>query len=104
MELIKRRVLIPVTKKTIAGRDIVLNVNYKDALIRFGIMIILPLAVLLIDKHFVIYTAPVIAYLFISAITHFCIIKYVWHRVIKKEPATPSPKYGEDPNYPDQSV
>ena len=104
MQIIKRPLAAPLLKRKIAGHDVELNVNYKDALIRFGALILLPLLVLLIDNHLVIYTAPVIAYLFITALTHFCIVKYVWHRVIKHEPAAPVPKYGEDPNYPDESV
>ena len=104
MQAIKR-VAIPVIKrKRIAGMDIVLNVGFEDALIRFGLMIFLPLLVFLIDKHLIIYTAPIMAYLFISAITHFCLIKYVWRRYIKHEPPPPLPAYGNDPNYPEESV
>ena len=103
MQAVKNVFTPALTTKRVAGRDIVLNVNFKESLIRFGVMIILPLLMLLIDKHLIIYTAPVLAYLFITAITHFCIIKYVWHRIIKHEPAVALPKYGEDPNYPEES-
>ena len=85
-------------------KDLVPNVNYKDALIRFGITILLPIVLLMIDKHLIIYAAPVMAYLFISAIAHFCIVKYVWHRYIKHEPAAPAAGYAEDLNYPEESV
>ena len=88
----------------IAGKDIRLNVSFKDAMIRFGITLVLPMIVLLIDKRLIIYTAPVMAYLFISGITHFCIIKYVWHRFIKHEPPAALPPYGENINYPEESV
>ena len=88
----------------IAGKDIVLNVSFTDAMIRFVVTIFLPIAVLLIDKHLVIYTAPVMAYLFITGITHFCVIKYIWHRFILREPHAVRPPYGENINYPEESV
>ncbi len=87
-----------------AGKDIVLNVSFTDAMIRFVVTIFLPILVLLIDKHLVIYTAPVMAYLFISGITHFCVIKYIWRRYILHEPPAVLPPYGENINYPEESV
>ncbi len=86
------------------GKDIVLNVTFKDAIIRFLIMVFLPLVVMIINVHLVIYTAPIITYLFISAIVRFCVIKYLWHHYIEGE-RTPAPKaYGKDLNYPEESV
>ena len=88
----------------VAGKDITLNVSFKEAMIRFGITLFLPMLMLIIDKHLIIYTAPIIAYLFITGITHFCIIKYVWHRFVMHElPIEPFP-YGENPDYPEESV
>lgn len=88
----------------IKGKDIRLNVSFKDAMIRFGITLVLPMIMLLIDPHLIIYTTPIMAYLFLSGITHFCVIKYFWNRVIKHEPPEALPPYGEDPNYPEESV
>jgi hypothetical protein len=88
----------------IAGKDIRLNVTFKDAMFRFGITLALPVIMLLIDPHLIIYTAPVMAYLFISVITHFCVIKYAWHRFIKHDPPAALPPYGKDLNYPEESV
>jgi hypothetical protein len=88
----------------IAGKDIRLNVSFKDAMIRFGITLVLPMIMLLIDKRLIIYTAPIMAYLFISGITHFCILKYVWHRIIRHESPVLPPPYGENLNYPEESV
>jgi hypothetical protein len=88
----------------ISRKDIRLNVSFKDAMIRFGITLVLPMIMLVIDKRLIIYTAPVMAYLFISGITHFCYIKYVWHRYIKHEPPVALPPYGENINYPEESV
>ncbi|HEY4876797.1 MAG TPA: hypothetical protein VIH86_14560 [Puia sp.] len=85
-------------------RDLVVNVNFKDALIRFGITLLLPILALVIDSRMMIYTAPVMAYLFVSAIIHFCVFKYLWHRYIRHEPTPPRKPYGEDPNYPEESI
>jgi hypothetical protein len=85
-------------------KDLVPNVGFKDAVIRFGITLLIPMVLLLIDKHLIIYAAPIMAYLFISAIGHFCIIKFLWHRYIKHETAAALPAYGTDPNYPEESV
>jgi hypothetical protein len=88
----------------IAGKDIRLNVSFKEAMIRFGITLGLPMIMLLIDPRLIIYTAPLMAYLFLSGITHFCVIKYIWYRFIKHEAPEALPSYGEDPNYPEESV
>ena len=88
----------------IAGKDIALNVSFKDAMMRFGITLFLLMLMLIIDKHLIIYTAPVMAYLFISGITHFCVIKYAWHRFLKHEPPAEVPPYGENLNYPEESL
>jgi hypothetical protein len=91
-------------KRKISKNDFVLNVGLKEALIRFGFTFFIPIFMLVVDKHLIIYTIPVIAYLFITALTHFCVIKYLWHRYVKHELKTVSPPYGEDINYPDESV
>jgi hypothetical protein len=88
----------------VRGKDVILNVSFKEALIRFGIALGLPMLMLVIDAHLIVYTTPVLAYLFISGITHFCVFKYLWHRVIKHDPPAPLPPYGQDMNYPEESV
>lgn len=93
-----------IPKRKIGRNDIPLNVTLKEAMIRFGIMLLIPIAALYIDKHLIIYTTPVVIYLFITGITRFCIIKRIWRRVIKHEGPFPTPKYGEDVNYPDETV
>ena len=92
------------TKRKIAGKDIVLNVGFKEAMIRFGLTLLIPMLVLAIDKHLVIYTTPVVIYLFVSAITHFCVIKLMWRRYVKHDPPPPPIPYGENPNYPEESL
>jgi len=94
----------PGIRKRRGGKDIVLNVNLKDALIRFGLTILIPIVVLLIDVHLVIYTAPVIAYLFVSALIRFCVIKHLWHYYIMNERTPVIKAYGQDPNYPEETL
>jgi hypothetical protein len=85
-------------------KDLVPNVGFRDAVIRFGVTILIPMALLLIDKHLIIYAAPVMAYLFITAIGHFCVVKFLWHRYVKNEPVPVAAPYGTDPNYPEESI
>ena len=91
-------------RRKISPHDIPLNVTLKEAMVRFGFVLLLPIAVLFIDKHLIIYTVPVVIYLFITGITRYCIIKHVWRQVINHEPPISSPPYGKDINYPDESV
>lgn len=93
-----------IKRRRIAGHDIILNVSFQESMIRFIIVIFLPIIVLFIAKDLVIYTAPVMGYLFLSALVQFCVIKYIWQRYIKHQPAPDSPAYGDDPNYPEESV
>lgn len=95
---------LPVRIRRIAGYDIVQNVSFQESMIRLGVLLLLPMLVLLIDKNLVVYTAPVIGYLLVTALVQFCVIKYIWHRYIKHDPAPVVPEYGKDPNYPEESV
>lgn len=92
-----------ISKRKIGPKDVPLNVTLKEAMIRFGFMLLLPIAVLYIDKHLIIYTTPIVIYLFITGITRFCPIKRFWRRVIRHEHQFPTPPYGEDINYPDEN-
>jgi hypothetical protein len=86
------------------SKDISLNVNLQDLLIRFGLTIFIPIIVLLINVHLIIYTAPIIAYLFITTLTRFCVIKYLWHYYVLSERTPITIAYGEDPNYPEETI
>jgi hypothetical protein len=94
----------PLIHKTKVGKDINLNVSLKGLLIRFGLTIFIPIVVLLINVHLVIYTAPMIAYLFMTTLTRFCVIKYLWHYYVLSEHTPITIAYGEDPNYPEQTI
>ena len=91
-------------RRKIGLHDIPLNLTLTEAMIQFGFLLVLPMIALYIDKHLIIYTIPVVIYLFITGITRFCVIKYLWRRVINHEPPIKSPRYGKDINYPDESV
>jgi hypothetical protein len=84
--------------------DLVPNVDFQDALIRFGCTLVIPMVMLAIDKYLIIYTAPIMAYLFISSIARFCVVKYIWCRYIKHQPVPVLAKYGQNVDYPEQSL
>jgi len=86
------------------GKDIVLNVGLTDTLIRFIIIVFLPILALLINVHLVIYTAPIIAYLFITTLVRFCVIKYCWQHYISRSGAIAIKDYGKDLNYPEETL
>jgi hypothetical protein len=90
--------------KRVPGHDIIQNIDLKDALIRFGITILLPIIALLISGRLVILTTPIMIYLFATAITRYCVIKYMWRRYISHKSTLRSTVYGQDPNYPEESV
>src|SRR5450432_202229 len=75
-----------ILKRKIRKHDLVQNIPFPEAMVRFGLTLLIPMAMLAIDKHLIIYTAPLIAYLFITALARFCIVKYAWHRYVKHEP------------------
>lgn len=90
--------------KSTAIKDIALNLSFKEMLIRFAILFLLPIMALFIDKGLVIYTVPISMYLLTTALIQFCIIKFFWHQYIHYESPTLHHTYGQDPNYPDESI
>ena len=103
-----KNIIVPISKpiksKGIGSVDVELNLSFKAVLIRFGILFLLPIMAMLIDESIVIYTVPICMYLLTTALLQFCIIKYIWHRYVNHEVIPLQHKYGEDPNYPDESV
>lgn len=96
--------LVPPAWKRNGGKDITLNVGLKDLLIRFGLTILIPIAALLVDPNLVIYTAPIIAYLFITTLTRFCVIKHLWHYYVLNQRNPITKAYGKDENYPEETI
>jgi len=80
------------TKKTGKVKpELATNVSLRGTLIRAIIGLLLPVFVLLIDRHLLIWVAPFSMYLFISVLTHFDVIKWLWLRWKKK----PEPNMNE---------
>ena len=68
-------------------KDIVLNVGFSESITRGLITIFIPWPLLIINHNLMIYVAgPLMFYLFISALTHFCFIRYAWQHWIKHIP------------------
>jgi hypothetical protein len=86
------------------GKEVTLNVGVREGVMRIGIAIGLPILMLVIDARLMVYTTPVLIYLFITGIDHFCIFKYWWYRYVKHQPTPDLPPYGQDPNYPEESL
>lgn len=93
----------PIKRKKIGGFDLELNLSLTNVLIRFGFVFLLPIVAMLIDRRLVVYTVPLCMYLLMTAMLKFCPINYFWQRYINHE-ALPHHEYGNDPNYPDESI
>ncbi len=75
---------LTVLKKRWIDNDIILNMGFRESLIRGGIVLLLPWPIMAINPKLLIYAVPVMFYLFITALLHFCFIKYAWqHWVLK---------------------
>jgi hypothetical protein len=85
-------------------KDITLNISLRDLLIRFGLTIFIPIIALLIDAHLVIYTTPIIVYLFITMLTRFCLVKYLWQHYVMNQRTPMAKAYGKDPDYPEETI
>ena len=73
-----------VLKRKWIDNDIILNMGFRESLIRGLIVLFLPWPLLAINHNLLMYAAPVMGYLLITALLHFCFIKYAWqHWVLK---------------------
>lgn len=93
----------PSKRKKSGGFDLELNLSLTNVLIRFGVVFLLPIVAMLIDRRIVVYTVPLCMYLLMTSMLKFCPIKYVWQRYVNHESALHH-EYGKDPNYPDESI
>jgi hypothetical protein len=78
--------IVPLTvlKKRWIDNDIILNMGFRESLIRGIIVLFLPWALLAINHNLILYAAPVMSYLLFTALIHFCFIKWAWqHWVLK---------------------
>ena len=74
-----------------AKPELATNISLRGTLIRMIVGLLLPVFVLLVDRHLLIWVAPISMYLFICALTHFDVIKWLWLRWKKK----PEPNMNE---------
>ena len=64
--------------------ELATNISLRSTLIYAVIGVLLPVFVLLIDHHLLIWVAPISMYMLICALTHFDVIKWMWLRWKKK--------------------
>ncbi len=64
----------------------VLNLSLRESLLRGLAAVLLPMFLLLIDHHIIVYFLPVIVYLYVTAVVHICPIKHAWRRLIRQTP------------------
>lgn len=77
---------VPITtKKTWLEKDIILNVGFKQSMKRCIIALFAPIPLLV--NHTLLFAAiPIMFYLFVTGLLHFCPIKYVWQHWVKHTP------------------
>lgn len=95
---------MPVVWSRNGGHDFILNIDFKDALIRGGFTILIPIVALLIDARLVIYMAPIVVYLFVTSLIRFCLVKHLWHYYMLNERIPVVKPYGMDPDYPEETL
>lgn len=77
---------LTVLKKRWIDNDIILNMGFRESLIRGAIVLFLPWILLAINHNLLLYAAPVMVYLLVTALIHFCFIKYAWQHWVKHIP------------------
>jgi hypothetical protein len=68
-----------VVTKAQNSKEMTLNLGLEECLLRGLIAVFLPMGLALVNHHLVFFAAPVMVYLLITALSHFCILKYAWH-------------------------
>lgn len=91
-------------KMTWLKRDIVLNVGFEESLKRGLITIFIPWPLLFINPYLLLYAAPLMFYLFISALTHFCLIRSAWQHWIKHQPTPTTCDFAIDLDTPVETI
>jgi len=69
------------TKKSWFEKDLALNLSFRESGIRAIVGIVLLFIMVPIDPLLIFYALPVTVYLYITALSHFCPIKYFWNRI-----------------------
>jgi hypothetical protein len=63
--------------------DITFNVSFKESLTRGFIAVFQPSFYVLVDHYLIFVAIPISVYLYITALSHFCPIRYAWRHYIK---------------------
>lgn len=84
--------------------DVTLNLSLKEGMVRAIIALVSPIIIGLAYKYIIIMITPVIAYLYLTAMTRYCIIKYLWRRYVSHHALVKRAAYGMDINYPEESL
>lgn len=77
---------LTVLKKRWIDNDIILNMGFRESLLRGAIVLFLPWILLAINHNLLLYAAPLMVYLLVTALIHFCFIKYAWQHWVKHIP------------------
>jgi len=85
-------------------KDIILNVGFAESINRGLITIFIPWPLLFINPYLLLYAAPVMFCLFISALTHFCFIRYAWQHWIKHLPIPAICDFAADLDIPVKTI
>jgi hypothetical protein len=75
-----------VASKAMRSKEMVLNLGFEECLGRGLVAIFLPMVLILVNHDLVFFAAPVMSYLLITALTHFCILKHAWHSWVAGRP------------------
>lgn len=77
---------VPITnKKTWLEKDITLNVGFEESMKRCLIALFAPMP-LLVNHTLLLAAIPVMFYLFVTGLMHFCPIQYIWQHWVKHIP------------------
>ena len=87
-------------KRNFLGKDITLNVNLGGGFIRIGLAILLLLLLIILPNRADWVVATVCFCLLVSRLTHFCLLKYTWQRLILKQPAPDRCELSKELNIP----
>jgi hypothetical protein len=76
--------------------EMTLNLSLQECLIRGGFALAIPAAMVLINPHLIFFAVPVIVYLYITAIIHYCPVKHLWRRYKQTPDDNDNPTWDRD--------
>lgn len=95
---------LTVLKSRWTDNDIILNMGFRESLVRGAIILFLPWPLLAINHNLLLYAAPVMSYLLITALLHFCFIKYAWQHWVLKMNTPEVCDFSKEMNIPVDSI